>query len=179
MRWDALFADLEARLEHEERLALEEEIPERVRIEVGAQSLVDRLRAHVGSRLVLHVGGQALRGQVRDVGADFVVLTDEPGGRSLVPVAGLQGVEGLGRSVAPPAGAVLRRLGLRSALRGLLVERAEVRVVTAHAEVRGLLSRVGADHVDLVPADGGRADGQRPAGRCVPLPAVLAVRSRD
>lgn len=179
MRWDALFADLEARLEHEERSAVEAEIPERVRIEVGAQTLTDRLRAHVGGRLALHVRGQVLRGQVHEVGADFVLLSDERDGRTLVPVAALQGVEGLGRAVAPPAGAVLRRLGLRSALRGLMTERAEVRVVAADTEVRGVVVRVGADHVDLVPTDGGYPGGPRSAARCVPLAAVLAVRSRS
>lgn len=176
MRWDELFADLEAQAEHEHRMASEAEIAERVRAEVGAVALADRLRAHVGTRLRLHVTGRVLEGAVREVGADFVLLSEGPTGRSLVPVRALHQVEGLGRAVAAPAGTVLRRLGLRTALRAVLLERAEVQLRTVDVELRGRLSRVGADHVDI--AIERQSDG-RVADRCVPLAAVLVVRSRD
>lgn len=179
MRWDALFADLEAQLDSQERAGVEAEIAERVHVEVGAVALVDRLRAHVGRPLVLHTGALMLRGEVREVGADFVLLAEDVARRDLVPLHAIQGVEGLGRQVAaPPPGAVLRRLGLRTALRGLLRERAEVRLVTAGTEVRGVVVRVGADHVDVVADVPGEVDSPTAPGRCVPLRAVLVVRSR-
>ena len=178
MRWDALFADLEAELEGEQRVALDAEVAERVRIERGSVTLVDRLRAHVGGALVLDTGALAVRGTVRDVGADFVLLDDEGGGYAMVPVAALEGVVGLGRSVAPAPGAVLRRLGLTSALRGLVRDRGEVQVLTATTEVRGVPSAVGQDHLDLSPLRAGERDAAAPGARSVPLAALRVVRSR-
>lgn len=178
MRWDLLFADLEAQLAGEQQAAVDAEVAERVRIERGSVTLVDRLRAHVGSALVLDAGPLSVRGTVREVGADFVLLDDEGGGYALVPVLALEGVSGLGRAVAPVPGAVLRRLGLTSALRGLVRDRAELRVHTASAEVRGVPSAVGADHLDLVPLRPGERDAPPPAARSVPLSALRVVRSR-
>jgi hypothetical protein len=178
MRWDSLFADLEAQLEGEQRAALDAEVAERVRIERGSVTLLDRLRAHVGSPLVLDAGVAPVRGTVSEVGADFVLLDDEGGGYALVPLAALEGVAGLGRAVAPAPGAVLRRLGLASALRGLVRDRAEVRLLTASTEVRGVPSAVGADHVDLVPLRPGDRDAAPAGARSVPLSALRVVRSR-
>ncbi|MFC3687801.1 hypothetical protein [Aquipuribacter hungaricus] len=177
MRWDALFADLEAQLEGEQRAALDAEVAERVRIERQQVTLVDRLRAHVGTALVLDTGRLSVRGTVREVGADFVLLDDEGGGYAVVPVAALEGVVGLGRAVAPPPGAVLRRLRLTAALRGLVRDRAEVQVLTAGTELRGVPAAVGADHLDLVLLSAGERDAS--AGpRTVPLAALRLVRSR-
>lgn len=178
MRWDSLFADLEAQLDGEQRAALDAEVAERVRIERRSVGLVDRLRAHVGSALVLEAGPWTVRGTVSEVGADFVLLDDEGGGFALVPVEGLDAVTGLGRAVAPAPGAVLRRLGLASALRGLVRDRAEVRVLTTVSEVRGVPSAVGADHLDLVPLRPGDRDGSAGGPRSVPLRALRVVRSR-
>lgn len=178
MRWDALFDDLEAQLEGEQRTALDAEVAERVRIERGSVTLVDRLRAHVGTSLVLDTGPAVVRGALRDVGADFVLVGDEGGGYSVVPTAALVGVVGLGRAVAPSPGAVLRRLGLTSALRGLARDRVEVRVVTDRSEVRGTPASVGADHLDLVTLLAGERDAGPASVRTVPLSAVRVVRSR-
>lgn len=178
MRWDDLFADLEAQLEGEDRAALDAEVAERVRIERGAVTLLDRLRAHVGRPLTLDVGPVLVRGTVGDVGRDFVLVADEGGGESLVPVAALVSVAGLGRAVAPAPGAVLRRLGLASALRALVRDRAEIRVVTATSELRGTPAFVAADHVDLVPLRRGDLDGVAGQVLSVPLAALRVVRSR-
>ncbi|WP_380167540.1 hypothetical protein [Jannaschia sp. R86511] len=177
MRWDDLFGDLEAQLAGEERDALDAEVAERVRIERGAVTLADRLRAHVGVALRLDVGPVVVRGPVREVGADFVLVDDEGLGQSVVPLPALVSVTGLGRAVAPAPGAVLRRLGLTAALRGLVRDRAEVRVVTDRAELRGTPSFVAADHLDLVPLSAGSPEGAGVA-QAVPLSAVRVVRSR-
>lgn len=178
MRWDALFADLEAQLHGEQRSALDAEVAERVRIERGSVTLVARLRAHVGTDLVLETGPAVVRGRLREVGADFVLVDDEGGGHSVVPTSALLGVVGLGRAAAPAPGAVLRRLGLTAALRGLVRDRAEVRVVTDRAEVRGTPAAVGADHLDLATLLAGEPHGRPVAVRTVPLAAVRVVRSR-
>lgn len=178
MRWEALFSDLEAQLEGEERAGLDAEVAERVRIELRSVALVDRLRAHLGARLVLDSGGVRVRGALREVGADFVLVDDEGGGQSIVPTSSLTAVQGLGRAVAPAPGAVLRRLGLASALRGLVRDRAEVVLLTDHGELRGTPAAVAADHVDLVVLSPGDRDPAASPVRTVPLAAVRVVRSR-
>ncbi|MGJ7440308.1 hypothetical protein [Aquipuribacter sp. MA13-13] len=178
MRWDDLFADLEAQLAGQQREALDAEVAERVRIERSAVTLVDRMRAHVGASLTLDVGPVVVRGRLQDVGADFVLVDDEGGGHSVVPVASLVSVSGLGRAVAPAPGAVLRRLGLASALRGLVRDRAEVRLVTDRAELRGTPASVAADHLDLVPLRAGEQDRAPVVPVAVPLAALRVVRSR-
>lgn len=178
MRWDALFSDLEAQLEGEGRAARDAEVAERVRIELGSVRLVDRLRAHVGVELQLDTGPVVVRGVLREVGADFALVDDEGGGFSVVPTASLVSVLGLGRAVAPAPGAVLRRLGLASALRGLARDRAEVRVVTDRSELRGTPVGVAADHLDLVPLSPGRRDAGAARPTTVPLAALRVVRSR-
>lgn len=178
MRWDDLFADLEAQLAGQQREVLDAEVAERVRIERGSVLLVDRLRAHVGVPLALDVGPVVVRGPVSEVGADFVLVDDEGGGHSVVPVAALVSVAGLGRAVAPAPGAVLRRLGLASALRGLVRDRAEVRLVTDRAELRGTPAAVAADHLDLVPLRAGDQDRTAVVPVAVPIAAVRVVRSR-
>jgi hypothetical protein len=49
MRWDALFADLEAQAEALERAERAAEVDERARIEVGALGLLERLRPAIGA----------------------------------------------------------------------------------------------------------------------------------
>ncbi len=178
MRWDDLFADLEAQLAGQQREVLDAEVAERVRIERGTVTLLDRLRAHVGCPLALDVGPVVVRGPVRDVGADFVLVDDEGHGHSVVPVAALVSVSGMGRAVSPGPGSVLRRLGLASALRGLVRDRAEVRVVTDRTELRGTPAAVAADHVDLVPLHAGERERRAVLPVAVPLAAVRVVRSR-
>ncbi len=178
MRWDSLFADLEAQLEAERRTSLDAEVAERVRIERGSVSLRDRLRAHVGAALVLDVGRLTVRGTVATWGRTSSSSPKRAGGYAVVPLAALEAVSGLGRAVAPAPGAVLRRLGLASALRGLVRDRTEVRVLTASTEVRGVPAAVAADHLDLVPLRAGDRDAPAGQARSVPLPAVRVVRSR-
>ena len=167
MRWEALFSDLEAQLAGEDRLALDAEVAERVRIERATVVLVDRLRAHVGSVLGLETVPVLLRGVVH-----------EGGGQCVVPVTALVSVAGLGRAVAPAPGASLRRLGLTAALRGLVRDRAEVRVVTDSSELRGTPAAVGADHLDLLLSPTGGHDRGQAVVRTVPLQALRVLRSR-
>jgi hypothetical protein len=152
MRWDALFADLEAQaaaLEAAERAA---EIDERTRGEVGSLRVVDRARAAVGAPLRASlVGGHAVRGALDRAGPDWLLLADDRGADALVPLAGLVTLRGLGRYSATPhtTGIVESRLGLRHVLRGLARDRASVRLLLADGStLGGTLDRIGTDFVE-------------------------------
>jgi hypothetical protein len=180
VRWESLFADLEAQLAEADAADEAGEVAERTRAEQGRWSLADRLRALPGAPLrVVLADGTRLAGRCVEAAPEWLVLGLEPAGRVLVPLGAVSTVEGLTRAVAPPAGTVERRLGLRHALRVLARERVPVRVHTVGALVEGTLDRVGADHVDVAEHPGGEA---RRAGAVrgvvtVPLAALLAVRS--
>ena len=73
MRWQQLFADLEAQLEAEEARDLALEVADRTRRERALVGVPERLLAHRGrtrSQLRL-LGGQVLAGEVVDVGLDW------------------------------------------------------------------------------------------------------------
>lgn len=151
MRWDDLFADLEAQsdaLEVAERAA---EVAERTRIEVGGVTLRDRLGAALGAPVRLQLaGGRAVAGALVRVGPDWLLLAEAAGRESVVALAAVLSVAGVGRSAAAePGGAVAARLGLRSALRGIARDRSPVRVDLVSGEtVDATLDRVGADFVE-------------------------------
>jgi hypothetical protein len=179
VRWDALFADLEAQLDREREAEQDAEVAERSRAEWARTALADRLRAHEGAELgLLLAGGHRVAGTCVDVGAEWLVLAVGPA-QALVPLHAVVAVSGLSRRVAPPPGVVLRRLGLGHALRALARDRAGVRLVTAGGDLTGTIDRVGADHLDLAehPAGEARRAGAVRAVLAVPFAALRAVHS--
>lgn len=182
MRWKALFDDLEAQVEAAEQAELDAEIRDRTRREAALVRTSDRLRAAVGQplTLVLH-GAGTVRGDLLDVGEDWLLL-EEPGLReALVPSAAVLSVSGLGRRTSAPGaeGVVAARLDLRWALRGLARSRAALHVVLRDGSLLvGTLDRVGADHVELAehaPGEARRTGAVRGV-RLVPLPALALLR---
>src|SRR3954452_19422275 len=132
MRWQQLFADLQAQLEEAEAAEERGESASRARAEIGAVRLAERLRGAVGSPLALGCRGAGrLTGRLLEVGADWLLLEDERSRPCLVAMATVQSVGGLGRLTSAPEamGAVHARLDLRRALRGLARDRSPVHVV--------------------------------------------------
>jgi hypothetical protein len=183
MRWQRLFADLEAQFEAEQEAAQRGERSSRARYEVGALRLTDRLGGALGCRVVLHCrGAGALPGTLRDVGGDWLLLDDDHGRECLVATASVVSVGGLVRRTAPAAepGPVRRRLDLRRALRGLARDRAPVQVVLDEgSRLHGTIDRVGADHLELAehPADLPRRAEAVQGVRTVVITAVAVVRT--
>jgi hypothetical protein len=182
MRWDWLFADLEAQASQRERDERGAEVDERARAEAGRLHLVDRLRAGVGSPLRIEcAGGLSARGTLERIGSEWLLLSDEGAGELLLALDAVLAVAGLGRLSADPdsGGVVGSRLGLRSALRALVRDRATVRVVSRHGAVfEGTLDRVGADFVELAthPAGELRRRGEVRDVLVLALADVAAVR---
>jgi hypothetical protein len=175
MRWEALFADMEAQLDAAQAADLVADVADLTRAELATVELRDRLRAALGAQVVVAVvGGEQVAGELLEVAAAWV-LVGAGHRRALVPLASVVAVRGLGARSAPASGEVARRLGLGSALRALARDRVTVRVSTGGSELAGRIERVGADHLDLSAG----IDGPPAAARlwAVPFAAVRVVRS--
>ena len=183
MRWQQLFADLQAQYDAEETAAEQAESASRTRAEVGALGIGDRLRGALGFPLVLGcLGAGPVAGVLVDVGADWLLLEDDGARQTLVASAAVRSVSGLGRRtiVAEAAGPVRARLDLRRALRGLARDRSAVQIVLADGSVlSGTLDRVGADYVELAehPADLPRRAEAVQGVRAVVIAGIAVVRT--
>jgi hypothetical protein len=191
MRWDELFADLEAQLEREAAAEHRAEVADRTRRELASLTLLDRLVAHRGSMLSLGICGSGAPGQpgepvdrvqgvLVDVAAQWVLVEERPARATLVPVAAVSWVRGLGRaSVVLPQSALARRVGLSAALRSLGQHRVAVSVrLQDGSTVNGTFDRVGADQADLaehLPDEPRRAGAVRGV-RTLPFGAIGFVR---
>lgn len=183
MRWQQLFADLQAQFDEAEAAAERSESASRARAELGAVRLSQRLLGSLGAPVsVTCRGAGQVAGVLVDVGSDWLLLEDGHGRQNLVATAAVGAVAGLGRATAPPepAGAVRGLLDLRRALRALARDRAGVQVVMEDGGVlNGTLDRVGADYVELAehPADLPRRSEAVQGVRAIVISAVAVVRT--
>lgn len=151
MRWDALFADLEAQFETGQAAGLAAEVVDLTRAEIASITLADRLHAQVGHELVWWtVDGERLAGALLEAGADWVLVGAARQER-LLPLTAVSAVGGLARDAEPPAdGPVRRRLPLTVVLRRLARDREPVELtVRGGRGYLGTVERVAADHVDV------------------------------
>jgi hypothetical protein len=184
MRWQQLFDDLRGQFEEHESAEERAEWASRARVEMGAVTLVDRLRGSIGFEVSLHCrGADRISGRLADVGVDWLLLEDGHARSSLVPLAAVQTVRGLGRrtAVAEATGVVRGRLDLRRALRALARDRAAVQVVLDDGSaLSGTVDRVGADYLDLAehPVDEPRRAEAVQGVQAVVIGSIALVRSR-
>lgn len=183
VRWERLFADLEAQVAATEAAELAGEVVERIRHEVGTLRLVDRLRPAEGHPVRLScVGGEAVEGTLRQVGADWVLVEERAGRQAVVALPAVTSVAGLGALSALPGseGHVAGTLDLRRAVRGIARDRAGVRVTLVDGGVVvGTIDRVGADFVEIAehpPGEPRRVRAVR-AVRVVPISGLVVVRT--
>ena len=182
MRWDELFADLEAQLDAQAAAEFAAEVSDRTRIETAALRFTDRLRPAQGHPLVVATIGATLHGPLRAVGPDWILLEIERSRQALVRLAAVLGVTGVGaRSSAPGSeGSVAARLGLGSALRAVAQDRAPVLITLVDgSSVSGTLDRVGRDFLELAehPMGEARRKGAVTAVRLVPFAALAIISS--
>ncbi len=182
MRWDALFADLEAQAEALAASERAAEADERSRIELASLRWHRRLDAAVGAALQVRLAGEVtVRGRVDRVGPDWALLSEDAAREVLVPLAAVQAVGGLSRYAVPEETSVIAsRLTLRSVLRAIARDRSVVQIhVTGGGGVLdGTIDRVGADFVDLAehPAGEPRRRGDVRSSVLLPLAALAALR---
>ncbi|MFC7573677.1 hypothetical protein ACFQX8_15525 [Klenkia terrae] len=102
MRWEQLFAELDAAFEAEEAAEENAVAGSRARAETGAVRWVDRVRAAVGHPVrVVCRGAGAVEGRLRDVGVDWLLLTDDQGRDLLVSTGAVRVVTGPGARPHP------------------------------------------------------------------------------
>jgi hypothetical protein len=174
MRWDALFADMEAQLDAARTADLAVEVAELTRAEQATVRLSDRLRAARGGLIAVRTRGDDQVSGVLIDGASEWILLDGHGRSALVPLAAVTAVRGLTRHSAGATGVVERRLTLGHALRAVARDRSVVQVVTDGGELTGRVERVGADYLDL---SAGHADLREGEPWAVPFVAIRVVRS--
>jgi hypothetical protein len=182
VRWERLFADLEAQFVAARRDERTGEIDERSRRELARVSVLDRLRAATGARVGVDLGpAGTVDGEVVRVGPDWLLLA---AGRAevLVVAEAVIALTGLPAAADDPSAVAgvdaAWRIGL--ALRGLARDRRPVVVVLrTGTTVTGTLDRVGADFVDVAehPVDEPRRAAAVRRVRTVPVAALAAVRS--
>jgi len=180
MRWERLFADLEAQLVAEADTELAAEVADRTRRERALLGLQERLTAvRPGSVITSEVRGLGtVRARVVDVGADWVLLESGLERAVLVPFDALISVVGLAGRLSPVS-AVAKAFTLGSALRAISRDRAVVMVVDVQGARRsGTIDGVGHDALDLAehPTDLPRRPEHVGDIRTIPFAAVGAVQ---
>jgi len=182
MRWDELFADLEAQFDEAAATDLAAEVTDRSRRERSVLRLVDRLRPVIGQPLTVRlVGAGVTEGQLTAIGPDWLLLAELGGREALVATRAVLWVGGLAAQTAVPRaeGQVAARLDLAYALRGVVRDRSGVALTLIDGSTTaGTLDRVGVDFVEVAehaPGEARRPDAVR-AVRAYPLTALAVVR---
>lgn len=168
MRWNDLFADLEAQMGAAEHAQFRAEVQDLTRSERATVELAARLLSARGVSISLTLSdGELVRGILVDAAAQWL-LVGAMGPQTLVPLSAVVMVSGL-----PPRSTELtevdRRLGIGHALRALARDRARVIVHTGAGSVSGLIGAVGADFIELSTTVGSSV--------AVPMSAITRVRS--
>lgn len=178
MRWEELFADLEASVREEQRAEQLAEAAELTRAERAQISWGDRVASHLGRTLRVMTPAGAITGRLQDLGVDWLLVDETGRGAALVPTSAVLGVSDLAPR-AERAQGIGRSFPVGKALRSIARDRC---VVAAHDVAGGVwvgtLDVVGADHVDIAvhPADSLRRAHAVTARHTVPFTALAVVR---
>ena len=181
MRWDDLFADLEAQAHALSVAERDAEVAELTRLETSRLELASRLRPAVGAAVrVRCLGGMALAGRLSAVGAGWLLLDEDAGREAFLAAAAVVSISGLGR-LAAPAAALDARLGIGRALRGLARDRSGLRAcLTDSTVIDGTVDRVGSDFVEFAVHAVGEPRRREEVREVLVVPiGALAVLRRD
>lgn len=181
MRWDGLFADLEAQLAHGRWQDTEAEAAELTRGERASIVLADRLRGALGQPVaVLLEDGQRLELTVSTVGATWLGGTDRTGSL-VVNLDAVAAIDNALPVTAPEASPGRRNLTIGSLYRSLSRARAGVLLTGRGGRIlgEGTIDRVGWDHLDLAvhPRDEQRRGRNVRGLRVIPFAALQMIRS--
>jgi len=195
MRWERLFADLEARFEELADEEAEAESADRERVAGGSITVLERLAGALDEPIQARlVGGARVGGVLRSVGPDWLLVAEGSSRDCLVPLWSVAVMHGLTAATGRAPSGLDLRLDLRYALRALARDRAPVQVallgwtgdsgsITSAAagsgELIGTIDRVGADFLEIAlhaAWEPRRATVVRSVA-LVPLRSILLVRA--
>ncbi len=183
MRWDALFADLEAQAEALAAAERGAEAGDLTRLERSRLALLDRLRPAIGTPVRLRcLGGYALAGRLCRVGNGWLLLDEGAGREAFVATGTVTTLSGLGRlSSSADSIAIEAGLGLGHALRGMARDRSVLRAcLTDSAVIDGTVDRVGSDFVEIATHAAGEPRRRSEVRGVLVVPiGALAVLRRD
>lgn len=183
MRWEGLFADLEAQAETLAAAERAAEIEERTRSETARLTAADRLRGSIGTEVRLSCQGNlTVQGQLTSVQVDCVLLSEPHGRETLVALNKLLSVGGLSRLAETDVTnrAVATRLGLPFLLRRIARDRSGVRIQLVERVVSGTIDRVGANFIEVAIHPQGEARRRTAVVDVVLVPiAAIVALSRD
>jgi hypothetical protein len=182
VRWDELFADLEAQVEAVQVAERDAQVAELTRLETSRLRLANRLGAAVGSQVrVRCLGGAMLAGRLSASGPGWLLMDEGAGREALLAAAAVTSVAGLGRLSGAPGSAVEAALGLGSVLRAVARDRSVLRVALTDSTVLdGTLDRVASDYVELAVHAAGEPRRREEVREVLVLPiSALAVLRRD
>lgn len=181
MRWNDLFADLEAQLEFGQWHAVEQDAAELTRGLWAELSLMDRIRAAMGQRIriILQDGRMQLL-DVRTVGPGWVGGADDTSSLILTRDV-IVGIDANLRRAEVPARPLQSGPSVSRIYRTLARRREPLQILakTGIVLAEGTIDRVGRDHIDV--ALHARDDFRRSTAvqgiRIIPFDAILLVRA--
>ena len=181
MRWESLFADLEAQFEAESAQERMNEVQEIVRIERARQTLLQRLERHLGTRVDLQLlGAERRSGRLSSIGRDWLMLA-HAGTEELIPIRAVAWWRALAAGRGPENRQ--RRVGFSQALRVLVRDRARVRIGGMDGQLlaTGTLDQVGQDFVEVALHEQDEfRRGPAVMGRSlIPFSAIAMVRREE
>lgn len=194
MRWERLFAEMEARFEELADEQASAESADRERVATGSITARQRLAGALDHPVRVRLaGGLTIDGTLRSVGPDWLLLAESANRDCLVPWSSVTVVQGLTLATGPEPTGLDLRFDLRRALRGLARDRAPIQLILSGwadeagpagaarstGELAGTIDRVGADFVEIAvhPAWEPRRAGSVRSVALVPLAAILLVRA--
>lgn len=151
MRWNDLFADLEAQLQFEQWQTVEQDAAELTRGAWAEITLMDRLRAAIGEQIGLTFSdGRRYLVTIHTVGPTWVGGVDETGAL-LIPRASIAAVDAALRRARVPVKSFQAGPSLAGVYRALARRREPLQIVARQAGIvaEGTIDRVGKDHLDL------------------------------
>lgn len=181
MRWNDLFADLEAQLEFGQWQAVEQDAAELTRGMWAELTLIDRIRAAMGQRVrIVLQDGRTQQLEVKAVGPSWVGGVDDTSSLILAREV-IVGVDANLRRAEVPSRPLQAGPSLAGIYRILSRRREPLQILAKNGSVlaEGTIDRVGKDHLDV--ALHARDDFRRSAAlqglRIIPFDAILLVRA--
>ena len=181
MRWNDLFADLEAQLQFGQWQAVEQDAAEMTRGMWAQLTLMDRLRSALGQRIRMVLqDGRSQGVELQAVGQEWVGGVDDTSA-VLIPREAIMGVDTELRRAVIPSRPLQAGPKMSSVYRMLARRREPVQIVARHGEVlaEGTIDRVGSDHLDVAlhARDEFRRSSALQGIRILPFDAIQLVRA--